>query len=236
MPSEANTLSATCRSLREDLGFHADDCELPIEDLATNQFIASFIEKRRSSPVGQEIIQELAPRLIAYSLHVGRYRAATWHHETLAVVWLLAAAIHRDDSPRDAYHYFAQLQRAGRILPSRDDIGRILRDRAASFARSLLEDIPRLRHEAQRHPNEVHEAIIGGRVRMRIAYEPGDPAFLTVAISERLLPGALALPAQWRVQILAAFFPDSSFENLSYTNEIGGHRLSHDEHGYYDAV
>ena len=236
MPSDAWTLSATCRCLHEDLRFSTDDCERPLRDLDSHPVVGSFIERRSITPVGQETIQELAPLLIAFSLHVGRYRAATWHHEALGVVWLLAAAIHRDASPRDAYHYFAQLQRAGRILPTRHDIQRVVHERATSFAHSLLEDVPRIRHEAQLRSNTVYEATIGGRVRVRLFYEPGDPAFLTVAISGRLVPGSIVLPPQWETQILAAFFPGSAFESLCYTDMIGAHPVAPDEHAYYDAV
>lgn len=235
-PSEIHALAATCRCLQEDLGFTPTDCERPIEDLSSHQVILSFIEKRRQSPIGQETIRELAPKLIAYSLHSGRYRCATWHHEELGMVWLLAAAIHRDDSAQDAYRYFAQLQRDRRILPTREDISRVVRARASTFATSLLEDIPRLRRTALAQPGRIHDATIGGRVRIRFALESGDPAILTVAISERLLPGTLALPPRWEIQLLAAFFPNASFEGLSYTGEISGQPISSGEHGYCGVV
>jgi hypothetical protein len=229
-------LAATRRCLVDDLGFSGEDCDRSLDELRSHRVIADFLIKRPVSPTGQEVIQELAPKLIAYSLHAGRYRAATWYHEALAVVWLLAAAIHRADSARDAYPYFARLQRDGKLLPTRADIARVVGERALTFARSLVHEVPALRHQAIAQPHQVNEAILGGRVRVRLLYESGDPAFLIVAISSRLLPGILVLPAQWEMQLLAAFFPKSSLESICYTDTIGGQPLRPDERGYYDVV
>lgn len=50
------------------------------------------------------------------------YRAATWYDDVLDVVWLVAAAIHRDDDVHgDAYAYFKRLEESGRLYPSADD-------------------------------------------------------------------------------------------------------------------
>ena len=98
MPDATYALAVTRRCLIDDLGFSREDSERSLDELRHRPVIADFLTKRQVSPAGQEVIQELAPKLIAYSLHKGRYRAATWYHEALAVVWLLAAALHRTDS------------------------------------------------------------------------------------------------------------------------------------------
>jgi hypothetical protein len=232
----AHALAATCRCLSEDLGYSHEECDRPSDELRPHPVLADFLAKRRGNPIGQEVIQELAPKVIAYSLHAGRWRGATWHHEALAVVWLLAAAIHRADSARDAYPYFARLQRDGRLLPTREDIARVIRQRALTFARSLAADVPAIRQHAIAHPDQIQDVVLGGRVQIRVLYESGEPAFLTVAISSRLLPGSLVLPPTWELQVLAAFFPRSSLEGIFYAYDIGGQPLRPDERGYYDAA
>jgi hypothetical protein len=229
-----HALAATCRCLGEDLGFPPEECDRPLDELRSHPVLADFMAKRQGTPIGQEVIQELAPKLIAYSLHAGRWRGATWHHEALGVVWLLAAAIHRADSARDSYPYFARLQRDGRLLPTREDIARVIHQRALTFAHSLVKDVPAIRRQAVAHPDRVQDVVLGGRVQLRVLYEPGEPAFLTVAVSSRLLPGALLLPGAWEMQLLAAFFPKSSLGNISYADDIGGQPLRPDERGYYD--
>ncbi len=86
------TLSATSRCLTEDLGLSPEACDRPITELVdAHRVIADFVKKRGAHPIGNETINALLPKLVAYSLHSGRYRAATWHHEAAGIVWLLAA-------------------------------------------------------------------------------------------------------------------------------------------------
>lgn len=236
MPEHKHLLEATCRCLREDLGFQEADCQRPLEELRNHQVVADFLDKRRLSPVGQEVIRALAPKLIAYSLHSGRSRGATWFQEKAAVVWLLAAGLHREGSAEDAYEHFVRLQRAGRLLPTREDIARVVGRRARTFAASLLEEAPRLRSAALATRGDVQEGLLGGRVRIRIVCEPSDPALLSVAVSTKLEPGEMALPPAWLVQVLAAVFPHSDIENISYTDELANQRLRRDEIGFCDFV
>src|SRR5437764_295002 len=64
----------------------------------------------------------VAPTLVAFSLHVGRRRGATWHRREAGVIWLLAVGYHREGHIDDAYAYFARLKAAGRLLPDREDM------------------------------------------------------------------------------------------------------------------
>lgn len=76
------SLGATCRCLTADLDLPAAACDTPITQLVdAHQVIADFVKKRGAQPVGAETITALLPKLVAYSLHSGRYRAATWYHE-----------------------------------------------------------------------------------------------------------------------------------------------------------
>jgi len=144
-------LAATCRCLTEDLSFPPADCERPITELAgRHQVVADFIKKRTGSPIGTEppIRSLLRKKVSAYSLHGGRYRAATWHHEKAGTVWLLAARWHEQGSPDDSYPSFESLLDAGRLLPTREDVARVVESRRLTFERALIDQVPGIRAEA----------------------------------------------------------------------------------------
>src|SRR5581483_3614151 len=89
-----------------------------------------------------------------------------------------------------------------------------------------------LRQRAIAHPGQIEEDVIGGRVCVRVAFENGASGILYVAITHRLLPGALPLPSEWHIQVLAAFFPDLPLEEIDYIDEIAGYELGPDEVSY----
>ena len=141
VPDAPYELAATCRCLTDDLAHPREECLLPLDDV-DDPVVNEFRRRRRDAPTGQEIIQTLSPEFIAYSLHVGRWRAATWHHARAGIVWLLAAAIHRsDDREADAYVFFRQLFDRGRLAPTEDDVRRALGQRARNFAATLVRDL-----------------------------------------------------------------------------------------------
>src|SRR5438046_3075890 len=134
----------TRRCLTDDLGLPADSVDLPIDDLANaSDVIAAFRDRRADmgSP-GQEPIRSLLPDVVAFSLHVGRRRGATWHHREAGVIWLLAVGYHREGHIDDAYAYFARLNAAGRLLPAREDMLAFVRSQAPTLACSLLNTFP----------------------------------------------------------------------------------------------
>ncbi len=227
----------TRRCLTDDLGLPADSVDLPIDDLANaSDVIAAFRDRRAGmgSP-GQEPIRSLLPDVVAFSLHVGRRRGATWHHREAGVIWLLAVGYHREGHVDDAYVYFERLKAAGRLLPDRDDMLAFVRSQGPTLARSLLSDVPRLVTTAREHPGVIQSGSIGGRIRVRIVCE-ADPAMLTVAIGQRLLPGEMPVPADWLVRVAAAFLPDTPPERLSVAFDLAGHELQHDEIAFCDFV
>jgi len=230
------TLGATCRCLTEDLTLGEESCALSLTELATrvdaHQVISDFVKKRGAHPIGSETINALLPTLVAYSLHSGRYRGATWHHEAAAIVWLLAARWHEQGSADDAYPYFERLLNDGRILPTREDVERVVNSRRLTFERALRTEPPRLRQAARDDACAIQEGVIGGRIRVRVGFEQGDPSLLYVAITQRLLPGDLPLPAEWLIQVLAAFFPGVPLEDVDYVEEIVEQDLRPDEVGF----
>lgn len=236
MTEPAWTLGTTCRCLTEDLKLGAELCNVPITELAdradAHQVITDFVKKRSVHPIGSERINALLPTLIAYSLHSGRYRAATWHHEAAGIVWLLAAGWHEEGSADDAYPYFERLLGDGRILPTREDVEHVVYRRRFTFERALLTEAPRLRQFARDAAGVIQDGVIGGRIRVRVGFEQGDPGLLYVAITQRLLPGDVPLPAEWLIQVLAAFFPGVPLEDVDYVDEIVGRDLRLDEVGF----
>ncbi len=228
----------TRRCLTEDLGLPADSIDLPIDELAgANHVIAAFRDRRAEvGSAGQEPIRSLLPEVVAFSLHVGRQRGATWHHREAGVVWLLAVGYHREGHIEDAYAHFARLKAARRLLPDRDDMLAFVRSQAPTLARSLLNDVPGLVAAAREHPGVIHSGTIGGRIRVRLVCEAGDPAMLTVAISQRLVPGEMPVPADWLVRVAAAFLPDTPPERLSVAFDLAGHQLQPDEIAFCDFV
>jgi hypothetical protein len=226
----------TRRCLLDDLGLPAENVELTIDELASaSDVIAAFRDRRAEmGSTGQEPIRSLLPEVVAFSLHVGRRRGATWHHREAGVIWLLAVGYHREGHPDDAYERFQRLKAAGRLLPDRDDMLALVRSQAPTLARSLLEDVSALVATARERPGVIHSGIIGGRIRVRIACEAGDPAMLTVAISQRLSPGGMQVPADWVVRVAAAFLPDTPPERLSIAFDLAGHALQPDEVAFCD--
>lgn len=226
----------TRRCLTEDLKLPADSVDLTIDELArASNVIAAFRDRRAEmGSAGQEPIRSLIPEVVAFSLHVGRQRGATWHHREAGVIWLLAVGYHREGHADDAYAHFERLKAAGRLLPNRDDMLALVRSQAPTLARSLLSDVPGLVAAAHEHPGVIHSGMVGGRIRVRVVCEAGDPAMLTVAISQRLFPGEMAVPADWLVRVAAAFLPDTPPERLSVAFDLAGQELRPDEVAFCD--
>ena len=78
---------------------------------------------------------------------------------------------------------------------------------------------------ARARPGEVHDALLAGRISVRVAVEPGDPALLTVAIGRTIRPGRAEVPKNWIVMLLAAFFGERQLEELSVSDDIAGRAL-----------
>jgi len=227
-----NTLAATCRCLTDDLAFPADACANTLESLRQSPIVAAFLGRRSMNPTGSEPpIQQLRP-LLAFSLHIGRYRGATWHQEKAAVVWLLASHIHREDSPDDEYHYFERLHRAGQLLPTRTDAERIIASRAPRFDDIAAQEIPHFLESVYANPGQVCEGVLRGRIPVLALYENGEAGLLAVAVSTRIRPGALPLPPEWLGILVAAFFPMTPLHELDGVADLAGTALRPDEIGF----
>ncbi|MEK6274666.1 MAG: hypothetical protein AABM30_04940 [Actinomycetota bacterium] len=150
------------------------------------------------------------------------------------MIWLLAVGYHREGAQDDAYEYFGELKAAGRLLPDKQDMVAYIRSQVPTLARSLLEDVPNLVSAARQSPGEIQIGVIGERIGVRLVYEDNDPPMLTVAISQRLWPGEMTVPADWLIRVAAAFLPDTPAEKLSIVFDLGGHDLQPDEIAFCD--
>lgn len=212
--------------------FPVADCERPITELAgRHQVVTDFVRKRADTPIGTEppIRSLLRKKVPAYSLHSGRYRAATWHHEKAGIVWLLAVRWHEQGSLDDSYRYFESPVDAGRLLPTREDVARVVEGRRLTFERALIEQVPAIRAAALERTGEVYEAILGRRLCVRVVYENGDSGILSVAVTNRLIPGEMYVLPEWLVQVLAAFFPGVPLADFEYSGELAGGASRPDE-------
>ncbi len=120
----------------------------PAEALA---LIDKFAEVRSQAPEAGDLINDLTVRP-CYSLHSGRYRAATWYDATHDAVWLLAVGLHRSGERDDFYAVAVNHEQAGRLYPTPDDyedfVDDLQRDRLMQEAMALRD----IREEVLRTP------------------------------------------------------------------------------------
>ncbi|HEY8640265.1 MAG TPA: hypothetical protein VIL53_07140, partial [Solirubrobacterales bacterium] len=215
------TLAVTKRCLIVDLGLSEADLERPLAELRDSSLvIQQFIDQRSQLPIGQETVQGLQAPIVAYSLHAGADRALTWHDRESGLVWLLASRFHRSGQAEDSYPFFRSRRRE-QLLPTRDDYTRAFEAQARTFAQALMEDVPPLLAGAHDHPNTIQHGTIARRIPVRVVFEHGEQLpMITVAISQRLQPGDVEVPAGWLIQLAAAFLPNTPVEQLSTATEI----------------
>lgn len=201
-------LAVTRRCLEEDLGLSPD------EDWRTadSELLRAFQERRSRHPTGSDgRIAEVSGFTSApvYSLHVGRDRAATWYDQEEQIVWLLGVGRAHD------YDYLRRLAERDRLLPTVEDYERLepgapTRD----FAEAILEDVRSLTERAAAEPDRVVHGRLAGRIPVRVCVESGEPMMLVVAVSQRLSPGDVVIPALWQAIVASAFFPAVPFEDF----------------------
>ena len=232
-PEPEYELRITTRCLVDDLGLTADAAEVPVEELVEqHELIGAFVEQRSQNPIDAEWIRGLTSDIMAYSLHATRFRGITWHDKRNGVVWLMAGGFHTSRHPKDAYPTFLALDAADRLLPGQVDFEALVFVRARAAVQGMFDDAPRLVDEARAQPGAIIQATLGGRIDVRVAVEGDDPAMLTLAVSSRLRPGELPVPPDWTTRVVSAFFPEQTFDDLSFAGDIAGHELRDDESGW----
>lgn len=229
-------LRITRRCLRDDLGVRDDESGNAEAHVDVHPLVRAFVERRGQRPTGQESFRcgTEVTGLPLFTLHSGKDRGATWHQESvppgvtsdyeLGIVWLLGI--------RSEHDYDALCRLGESLRPSRADAQAFIDDQALTFARALVEEVPALLVRAEQNKGEIVEAVIAGRIRVRLHRDPDDDApLLTVAISSNPLPATAQLAKNWLARLLSAFFPDD-FADLSFADDIGGQPLDGDESAY----
>ena len=89
---------------------------------------------------------------------------------------------------------------------------------------------------AREHPGLIQSGIIGGRIRVRVVCEAGNPSTLTFAIGQRLSPGEVPVPANWLARVAATFLSDTAPEKLSVAFDLAGQERQPDEIAFCDFI
>ena len=122
--SETRRARPTIRCLVEDLGVELPDLTAYLGGL-DEPWIDELRRITPESPTGQKRILFVAHPLV-YRLRLSSERGTTWLDED-GVGWLRAVRRRVEGSDDDAFRWFANLHKSGRLLPTDDDR---LRDKA----------------------------------------------------------------------------------------------------------
>ena len=230
-------LRITARCLGDDLGFDPDESARAEDYADSDDMVRAFVDRRGQYPIGQETFRcgTEVTGLPLFTLHFNDDRAATWHQESappgfeaeypLGIVWLLGV--------RPEHDYDGLCDLGDDLLPTIDDQQAFIADAAQSFARAMVEQVPRLLAAAEANKGQVVTGVIADTIRVRLYRDGDDQApLLTVAYSSRPLPNGVALLPRWQTRLVMAFFNTEEFADLAFTNDIGGQPLAADESAY----
>ncbi|MDA8386690.1 MAG: hypothetical protein M0Z88_10620 [Actinomycetota bacterium] len=116
--TEMRRARPTIRCLVEDLGVELPELSVDLGDV-DDPWMDEVRRVALESPTGQKRILSIDHPLV-YRLRVSSERGATWVDEE-GVVWLCAVRRREEGSDGDTFAWFAELHRAGRLLPTDDD-------------------------------------------------------------------------------------------------------------------
>ncbi len=210
MSNSVPTLRVTIRCLVDDLGIDRSYASKDVGDF-NHEVCRAFESKRSQSPIGAEKLQPITTDAEVYTLHAGRWRGATWHDQNHDAIWLLGCGYHRSGQKGEVYPYLKDLDSKGALFPTADDYELLFEVQDITFAQALIDEVPRLIERAHERPAEEVAVIIAGRIRVSVVIEIAEEVeALWVAVSLKLLPGEMEIPAEWMPLLLAAFFRDVS--------------------------
>lgn len=162
----------TIRCLVDDLGL-----ELPGLDVGLGEIDDLFLNEVRrlapTSPRGQKRILAIDHPLV-YRVRVSDYRGATWVDEERDIVWLCAARRREDGSEADAYRFFEDLHRRGKLLPTDDDYLRDRAEAAIRLQRGLTSELLALVDQALATPGSECRQDLGNWLPCRVLVLESD--------------------------------------------------------------
>jgi hypothetical protein len=146
----------------------------------------------------------------------------------------LAVERRKADSEDDAYAYFAELHRKGRLLPTSDDQLRLHAEEAATFLLAIGEDVIALCTEAIFNleldlPFE-QARVLANRISAQIRAVPSDVHEIWLAISVRDVADVY-YPTQWRDLIFAVVEKELQPDDWEWATEFAGVALAWHEIG-----
>jgi hypothetical protein len=218
----ANRVRPTLRCLVEDLGLQIPPLDIDLGSL-DDPMVAEARRLAPDSPSGQKRILAIKSPLI-YRLRHGDLRGATWVDRNDSL-WLLAVERRKADSEDDAYEYFAELHRKGRLLPTGDDQLRLRAEEAAMFLLAIREDVIALCTEAifnlELNLPFEQARVLANRIPARIRAVPSDVHEIWLAISVRDVDGVY-YPPQWRDLIFAVVEKELQPDEWEWATEFAG--------------
>lgn len=180
-----------------------------------HEICSAFVSQRSQDPNGVEKLQPITSNIEAYTLHAGRWRGATWHDKDDNVVWLLGVGYHRSGEASDAYPYLKQLDADGHLLPTEADYERLYELRDSTLCDVLAIHASEILEMARSNVGQEIREVLAGRFRVSVVGEIEDGLeAIWIAVSQRLVKGELDPPPEWLRFVLAAFFPEASFEDI----------------------
>jgi hypothetical protein len=146
--------------------------------------VRKFIADRAIAPEAAERIRGLTERP-CYSLHSGRYRAATWFDQERDVVWLLGAGVHRADSPEDFYSVAGQRERSGQFYPTPADYAALEVAEQTDRLRASVRQLRSLRQAALAAPDAGRHRFTSGDGLYAELWAEAIPGLATVSLRLR---------------------------------------------------
>lgn len=227
---EKYELRITQRCLTEDFGEAAD---APIEGLLDREIVKALIKDRATTATGGKTVGPSAGADTYYRLGYGDdHRGATWWDSANKVVWLCAYhGRHRSGEADDPFtDLFPRLIAADAMKPTADDYERLFEERDEWFDDHVLPDAQELLAEARSDPGHEHRATIGGEAPVGCLVDVVSTLEETyIALFPLDLPDHQQL-----IKILAAFFPESRYEDWEIVDALPTRKLDQDqgEFGY----
>lgn len=218
-------LRVTRRCLSEDIG---TDSPAPFDDLKNHEIIKALVKRRSDSPSDTRKVSPLPGGPEVFRLAYGdRHRGATWFDDDNNVVWLLAYAQHEFEGTGDAFPYFKKLHAQDRLLPDESDYEPLFADRTSRFAGVARHDALHLLEAARASPGIEQRGLVGGEVGVGVAVE------IVETLTETYLAIKLhGLTTENLPMLLAAFFPEYSFEDIESAQSLPTRQLHPDEIGF----
>jgi len=126
-----------------------------------------------TSPQGQKRIESIDHPLV-FRLRVSDHRGATWVDEDRNVVWLCAVHKREEGSEGDAYEWFRDLHTSGDLLPTEEDLDRLLIDAAIQVFRTAEAELLQLVDETIAQPGKELVRDLGGWLPSRVVVIESD--------------------------------------------------------------